>query len=153
MGRLADGVSSGEHSAARFLALLLVKVLQQLKMPGAWLGAAIFALHPLQVESVAWISELKNTLSGVFYLGAVLAYLEFDRNRRRGDSHWRWDFHAGPDVKNRHRHPAGSSGGHFLVAAGKVALAAGRTPLIPFFVTGFLAGCLPPGWNGNSAGR
>ncbi len=67
-----------------FAALLLVKVLQRLKIPGAWLGAAIFALHPVEVESVAWVSELKNTLSGVFYLGAALAYLEFDQDRRRG---------------------------------------------------------------------
>ena len=62
-------------------ALLLVKILRQLKLPGAWLAATIFALHPIQVESVAWISELKNTLSGVFYLGSALAYLNFDRNR------------------------------------------------------------------------
>ena len=67
-----------------FSALLLVKVMRQLKIPGAWLGAAIFALHPVEVESVAWVSELKNTLSGVFYLGAALAYLEFDQDRRRG---------------------------------------------------------------------
>jgi protein O-mannosyl-transferase len=62
-------------------ALLLVRILRQLEIPGAWLAAAIFALHPIQAESVAWISELKNILSGVFYFGSMLAYLKFDRTR------------------------------------------------------------------------
>jgi protein O-mannosyl-transferase len=66
-------------------ALLLVKVLRQLKIPGAWLAAAFFALHPVEVESVAWITELKNTLSGVFYLSAIVAYLGFDQNRNKGN--------------------------------------------------------------------
>jgi len=63
-------------------ALLLVRILRKLEVPGAWLAGALFALHPVQVESVAWISELKNTLSGVFCLGATLVYFRFDRQRR-----------------------------------------------------------------------
>jgi protein O-mannosyl-transferase len=62
-------------------ALLLLRILRQLEIPGAWLAAGIFALHPIQVESVAWISELKNLLSGVFYFGSLSAYLKFDRSR------------------------------------------------------------------------
>ena len=64
-------------------AFLLLKILRQLNVPGAWLGAALFALHPVQVESVAWISELKNALSGAFCLAAALTYLRFDQTRRR----------------------------------------------------------------------
>ena len=54
---------------------LLWRVLRQLRVPGAWLGAAIWGLHPVQVESVAWICELKNTQSAVFFLAAVSFYL------------------------------------------------------------------------------
>ncbi|HEX3729999.1 MAG TPA: tetratricopeptide repeat protein [Opitutaceae bacterium] len=58
-------------------ACLLVAVLRRLRIPGAFLAGLIFALHPLCVESVAWVSEQKNTLSGVFYFAAALAFLRW----------------------------------------------------------------------------
>ena len=56
-------------------AVLLWRVLRALCIPGAFIGAAMWALHPVQVESVAWISEMKNTESGLFYLLAILFFL------------------------------------------------------------------------------
>ena len=75
------GVNVLLHAAA---SCLFAGVLRRLDVPGAWFAAGLFLLHPVSVESVAWISEQKNTLSLVGYLLAALAYLRFDASRRRG---------------------------------------------------------------------
>jgi tetratricopeptide (TPR) repeat protein len=58
-------------------AVLLWRVLLALNARAAWLGAALWALHPVNVESVAWVIELKNTESGLFFLAAILFYLRW----------------------------------------------------------------------------
>lgn len=70
------------HSTAVCLVIVLMR---RLALPGAWLAGLIFALHPVCVESVAWISEQKNTLSTVFALSATLLYLRFDESRTKRD--------------------------------------------------------------------
>ena len=78
-------------------AILLYETLLRLRVPGAWVAAAIFALHPVQVESVAWVTERKNVLSAVFYFAAALAYLRFSPLQETESPvkpRWTWYFMA-----------------------------------------------------------
>ncbi|MDE3099753.1 MAG: tetratricopeptide repeat protein [Verrucomicrobiota bacterium] len=58
-------------------AILVWIILRKLRVPGAWLAAGLFALHPVCVESVAWVTERKNMLSGFLYLCGILAAIRF----------------------------------------------------------------------------
>lgn len=60
-------------------ALLVWRILGWLGVPGAWLAGLIFALHPMHVESVAWITERKNTLSGLLFLLSAMAWFHDER--------------------------------------------------------------------------
>jgi len=82
------------HAVGACLFALVLRRIFSTGGPGApsagacWLAAALFALHPVHVASVAWITEQKNTFSLVFYLAAFLEYLRFDETRRL--RHYLW---------------------------------------------------------------
>ncbi|MBF0286570.1 MAG: tetratricopeptide repeat protein [SAR324 cluster bacterium] len=66
-------------------AIILWLALKQFRIRGAWIIGALFAIHPMHVASVAWATELKNTLSGFFYLLSIWSFINFDHNKS-----WRW---------------------------------------------------------------
>ena len=84
-------------------AVLFWRLLRRLQVPGASVAMGIFALHPLMVESAGWITERKNVLSLVLYLGALHCYGQFtyfwsEANTSNPDgankTKWRWYYGA-----------------------------------------------------------
>jgi protein O-mannosyl-transferase len=124
-----------------FSALLLFRILRQLEVPGAWLATAIFALHPVQVESVAWVSELKNMLSGLFYFSAALVYLKFDRTRETKDYLVSLAlFVLGLMAKSVIATLPAALLVVFWWKRGKLSWKQDVLPLVPFFIVGLCAG-------------
>ncbi|MES2697143.1 MAG: tetratricopeptide repeat protein [Verrucomicrobiota bacterium] len=124
-------------------ACLLGTVLRRLQMPGAWLAAALFAVHPVCVESVAWISEQKNTLFTVLYLGAALAYLRFDAECRRKAYVWATCLFVAAVLTKT---VAATLPAALLVVfwwrRGQLTWRADVVPLLPWFAFGLLAGVM-----------
>jgi tetratricopeptide (TPR) repeat protein len=72
-------------------AVLLWSILRRLRIPGAYLGALIFAVHPVNVETVAWITQRKNLMAMLFFLLSIRLFLEINPGEPRGASpprHW-----------------------------------------------------------------
>jgi tetratricopeptide (TPR) repeat protein len=134
-------------------ALLLFRILRRLEFSVPGLAAAIFALHPVQVESVAWIAELKNTLSGVCYLGAALAYLKFDQTRNKG---WYAGALALFVIGLLTKTVIATLPAALLVVfwwqRGILSSKKDGAPLIPFFVVGIVAGLFTSWMERNNVG-
>ena len=78
-------VNWGLHLGSAFL---LWRILARLAVPGAWLAAAIFLVHPMQVESVAWVTERKNVLALVLALASLRAWLAFGEAKEGERAGW-----------------------------------------------------------------
>ena len=132
--------NTAQHAIA---VCLLYLILMRLKIPGALLAAAIFAVHPIEVESVAWVTEQKNTLSAVFYLAAMRVYLEFDE--RRAGSYYALAFGLfvlGMLTKTVTATLPAALLVIFWWQRGAIDWKRDVLPLVPFFVVGAIGGCV-----------
>ncbi len=80
--QISHVINIGFHAIT---AVLLWLFLRYLRIPGAWLIAMVFVLHPVHVQSVAWIAERKNVVAGIFYVLTLWSYFHFERKQQ-----WQW---------------------------------------------------------------
>jgi hypothetical protein len=146
------GIGAGGYHWVNILlhaanALLLWGLLRRLRLPAAWLAAALFALHPVQVESVAWVTELKNVLSLFFCLLTAWAWVEFVEDRPGA-----WRFYAARCFCRRWRLLAKTTACTWPVALllilwlqGKP-IGGGAWQIVPFFAMGLIMGLVSVWW-------
>ena len=151
--RSAWGLASGGYHWVNILlhaanALLVWGLLRRLRLPVPWLAAAFFALHPVQVESVAWVTELKNVLSLFFCLLTAWAWVEF-ADARPGA----WRFYVGALFLQALALLAKSTACSWPVALllilwlqGKPLTARRVWQIVPFFAMGLLMGLVSIWW-------
>ncbi|PYJ31170.1 MAG: hypothetical protein DME88_16435 [Verrucomicrobia bacterium] len=103
-------------------ALLLWRVLRQLGVSGAWLGAALWALHPVMVQSVAWVTELKNTQSCLFYLLSIFWFLKWEEELQSRSGGFPtaarfWSARTSPRFKSGDMSPHSKTASHSFMLA------------------------------------
>lgn len=131
---LAWGEHPGSYHAVNLAlhalsAVLLWRLLARLKIPGAWLAAAIFAVHPVCVNSVARIAEIKNTLSLPFFILSFWLYLRYENLSQKSVGQKPVVIHRWPD-------PAALWYGLSLVAFVLALLSKTSTVMLPVVLLG-----------------
>jgi tetratricopeptide (TPR) repeat protein len=156
MERSAWGLAPGGYHWVNILlhavnALLLWGLLRKLGLPAAWLAAALFALHPVQVESVAWVTELKNVLSLFFCLLTAWAWIKFAEDRPGA-----WRFYTGALCLMALALLAKTTACTWPVALLLILCLQGKPitkrrvwQIVPFFAMGLLMGLVSVWWERN----
>jgi tetratricopeptide (TPR) repeat protein len=76
------------------VAIITWLILRKLKLPGAWVAAALFAVHPLNAETVSWVSQRASVLAGLLFLGSIYSYLIFADDEQKMQPEQRWSLYG-----------------------------------------------------------
>jgi tetratricopeptide (TPR) repeat protein len=108
-----------------------------LRIPGAYLGAALYAVHPVNVESVAWITQRKNLVAMLFFMLSILFFLKTEPDPTRA-----------AESRPQERRPGGRFWyGASLLAFALAMLSKGSVAMLPFVLLGVIA------WRRRLSGR